>query len=117
VRPPVVVVCAVVAAGAVIATALVVASGGACDDLRFDRTEWGEGDRAEYAACVVEVQPFRGRDDEELVRRLGPADERRRDELRWWIGADDMFGMKIDALVIPIDDRGHAGPARIGRSG
>jgi len=116
-RPAVVVACAVVAAGAVIATALALGSGDACDDLRFDRAEWAEADRDEYAPCVVEVQPFRGLEDDELVRRLGRPNERRRGELRWWIGADDDFGMKIDALIVPIDARGRAGPARIGRSG
>jgi hypothetical protein len=64
---------------------------------------------------VVEVQPFRGLDRESLVRRMGPPDGRGRRQLRWWIGRDEAFGMKIDALVMPIDDRGRAGPARIGR--
>jgi hypothetical protein len=117
VRPTVVAACVVIAAGAVIATALAVDSGMACDELRFDRAEWAELDRREFAECVVEVQPFRGLDRTSLVRRLGPPHGRWRRELQWWIGADEAFGMKIDAVVIPIDDRGRAGPARIGRGG
>jgi hypothetical protein len=115
VRRAVLAACVVVAAGAVIATALAVNSGLSCDELRFDRAEWEEVDRREFAGCVVERQPFRGQDRVSLVRRLGPPDERRRRQLRWWIGADEAFGMKIDVLVIPIDDRGRAASARIGR--
>jgi hypothetical protein len=117
VRQVVIVVGAVVAAGAVIAIVLAVGSGGGCDDLRFDRAEWAKGDRDEIAACVVEVQPFRGLENEAVIQRLGPPDERRRAELRWWIGADDDFGMKIETLAIPIDVQGRAGRARIARSG
>lgn len=117
VRPAVVAACVVVAAGAIIATALAVDSGLACDDLRFDRAEWAELDRREFAECVVEVQPFRGLDRESLVRRLGRPDRGSRRWLEWWIGADEAFGMKIDAVVIPIDERGRARPARIGRGG
>ena len=32
-----------------------------------------------------------------------------------YIGPDEPFGMKIDVLVVPLDDRGRAAPARIGR--
>ena len=116
-RPAVLRACVGVAVGAAVTTALVIGSGGDCDDFRFDRTGWSDGDRDEYAACVIEVQPFRGLEDEALVRRLGRPDERRRAELRWWLGADDDFGMKIEALAIPIDDRGRAGSAHITRSG
>jgi hypothetical protein len=119
VRPAVLAACAVVAAAAVIATALAVGSGLSCDDLQFDRTEWAEVDRREFAKCVVEVQPFEGMAAESLVRRLGRPDERRerRRLLYWWIGADELFRMKIDALIIRVDDRRRAGPARIGRTG
>ena len=112
-RPAVVAACVVVASGAVIATALAVGSGLSCDDLRFDRAEWEELDRREFAECVVEVQPFRGMQREALLRRIGPPNERWRRVLLWWIGPDEPFGMDIDAIGIPIDDRGRAGPARI----
>jgi len=110
---------------AVVATAVVVAVAAAlatsrgtdCGDLRFDRVEWAELDRAEYAACVVERQPFQGMNKRAIARRLGPPDERGRTELRWWIGSDDLFHMKIDALVIPVDGGTSSGPARIGRTG
>ena len=105
----------VVAVGAVIVTVLAVGSGVSCDELRYDRAEWQALDRREFASCVVEKQPFRGLDRESLVRRLGPPNVRGRGHLRWWIGPDEPFGMKIDALVIRIDDRGRAVPARIGR--
>jgi hypothetical protein len=116
VRPAVLAACAVVAAAAVIATALAVGSGLSCDDLRFDQAEWNGLDRDEFAECVVEVQPFEGMATESLVRRLGRPDERRerRRLLYWWIGTDELFHMKIDALIIRVDDRGRVGPARIG---
>jgi hypothetical protein len=116
-RLAVVAMCVVVAIAAALAMVLATSRGTDCGDLRFDRAEWVAGDRDEYAACVVEVQPFRGLEDEDLVRRLGPPNERRRGELRWWIGADDDFGMKIDALVIPVDGSTSTGPARIARTG
>jgi hypothetical protein len=112
-RPAVIAACVVVAAGAIIGTAMAVESGLSCDELRFDRAEWEEVDRREVAGCVVEKQPFRGQHRDSLVRRMGPPDERGRRQLRYWIGADETFGMKIDVLVIPIDDRDRAAPARI----
>jgi hypothetical protein len=117
VRRVVVAACVVVAAGAVIATALAADSGLECDDLRFDRAEWEELDRDEFADCVVEDQPFRGLEREVLVRRLGPPKERYGGALRWWTGVDEAFGMKVNELVIPIDDHGRAGRARVYRPG
>ena len=116
-RRAVVAACIVVWAGAVVAAALALTSGLSCDDLRFDRAEWEELDRRDFAQCVVEVQPFRTEDRESLVRRLGPPNRRTRRELQWWIGPDEPFGMKIDSLLIPIDGRGRVARARIGRGG
>jgi hypothetical protein len=107
----------VVATGAVVATALAVGSGLSCNDLRYDRAEWEELDRDEFADCVVEDQPFRGLEREILVRRLGPPNERFGGALRWWTGVDEAFGMKVNELVIPIDDHGRAGRARVYRPG
>ena len=72
----------------------------------------GADDRDEYARCVAERQPYVGLDERELVRRLGKPNERSRAELRWWLSADDAFGMKIDRLVIRYDAHRGAGPAR-----
>ena len=107
-----------VAAGAVVATALAVAGSGlSCDDLWYDRAEWEELDREEFADCVVEDQPFRGLPRKDVVRRLGPPNERARRLLLYFIGTDQLFHMKVDELQIPIDRRGRAGPARVHRSG
>jgi len=51
------------------------------------------------------------------VRRLGLPNERSGGVLRWWTGTDEMFHMKVNELVIPIDDDGRAGPARVYRPG
>ena len=116
-RPAVIAAWVVVAAGAVTAAALAVSSGLSCDDLGYDRTEWEELDRDEFADCVVEDQPLRGLEREVLVRRLGPPNERYGGALRWWTGVDEAFGMKVNELVIPIDDHGRAGRARVYRPG
>jgi hypothetical protein len=79
--------------------------------MQFDRDEWA-ADRAEYAACVVERQPFQGMNERAIARRLGPPDERRRGEFCCWLGPDDAFGMKIETLAIPIDGSISTGPAR-----
>jgi hypothetical protein len=117
VRRALVAACVVVATGAVVATALAVGSGLSCNDLRYDRAEWEELDRDEFADCVVEDQPFRGLEREILVRRLGPPNERFGGALRWWTGVDEAFGMKVNELVIPIDDHARAGRARVYRPG
>jgi hypothetical protein len=108
---------AAVAVIAVVATVVIVRSGDGCDDLRFVRAEWAE-DRERFADCVVERQPFRGLDREALAQRLGPPHERwgRRMHV-WWIKTDDLFHMKTEGLLIRLDRRGRAGPARIGPTG
>ena len=113
----VVVACIVVAAGAVVATALAVDSGLPCDELRYDRAEWEKHDRDEFADCVVEEQPFRGLEREVLVRRLGRPNDRYGGALVWFTGTDELFHMKVNELVIPIDDDGRAGTARVYRPG
>jgi hypothetical protein len=108
----------VLAAVAVVAAVVIVRSGDGCDDLRFDRPEWTVLGRDDYADCVAERQPFRGLDREALALRLGPPEERYgRRKLIWWIGPDDTFGMHVDTLEIPLDDRGRAGPAEVIRRG
>ena len=109
--------CVLVATGAVVATALALGTGLSCDDLRYDRAEWEELDQDEFADCVVEDQPFRGLERKVLVRRLGPPNERYGGALRWWTGTDELFHMKVHELVIPIDEEGRAGPARVYRPG
>lgn len=106
-----------VAVVAVVATVLIVRSGDRCDELRFDRPEWRVLSRDEYADCVVDRQPFQGLRRTALAQRLGPPHERWGRTLIWWIGPDDLFGMKVDTLEIRLDDRGRAGPAHVTRHG
>jgi hypothetical protein len=100
-------------AAVVVAGVLIMRSGDGCDELTFDRPEWTDLDRGDYADCVAERQPFQGLRRKALARRLGPPNERWGRTLVWWIGRDDLFGMKVDTLEISLDDQGRAGPARV----